>query len=84
MSLRNTEMIIGVVVYTGHETKIQMNTVKGEYKVSKMMTLTNEAIFYIFMLQIFFSVSGAVMCATWTIDNAGVRYMGMDTGEYAK
>ena len=84
MSLRNTEMIIGVVVYTGHETKIQMNTVKGEYKVSKMMNLTNEAIFYIFMLQIFFSVSGAVMCATWTIDNAGVRYMGMDTGEYAK
>lgn len=41
MSLRNTEMIIGVVVYTGHETKIQMNTVKGDYKFSKMMMLTN-------------------------------------------
>ena len=41
MSLRNTEMIIGVVVYTGHETKIQMNTVKSEYKFSKMMNLTN-------------------------------------------
>ena len=41
MSLRNTEMVIGIVVYTGHETKIQMNTVKGEYKFSKMMNLTN-------------------------------------------
>jgi hypothetical protein len=41
MSLRNTEMVIGVAVYTGHETKIQMNTVKGDYKFSKMMNLTN-------------------------------------------
>ena len=58
-----------MVVYTGHETKIQMNTVKSEYKFSKMMNLTNEAIFYIFLLQIFFSLTGAVVCATWTIDN---------------
>lgn len=50
MSLRNTEMVIGVVVYTGHETKIQMNTVKGSYKFSKMMNQTNAAIFYIFLL----------------------------------
>lgn len=41
MSLRNTEMIIGIVVYTGHETKIQMNTAKSAYKISKMMHLTN-------------------------------------------
>ena len=84
MSLRNTEMVIGIVVYTGHETKIQMNTVKGEYKFSKMMNLTNQAIFYIFMLQIFFSLTGAIVCATWTIDNQDVRYMAMNKGEYGK
>ena len=50
MSLRNTESVIGIVVYTGHETNIQMNTVKSGYKVSKMMGLTNVAIFWIFML----------------------------------
>ena len=84
MSLRNTEMVIGVVVYTGHETKIQMNTLKSEYKFSRMMLKTNEAIFYIFMLQIFFSITGAVVCALWTVDNAENSYMGMDRGEYRK
>jgi len=44
MSLRNVEEILGIVVYTGHETKIQMNTTKSSYKVSKMMQLTNMAI----------------------------------------
>jgi phospholipid-translocating ATPase len=37
MSLRNTEEILGIVVYSGHETKIQMNSTKSVYKVSKMM-----------------------------------------------
>ena len=66
MSLRNVEEVIGIVVYTGHETKIQMNTVKSSYKVSKMMDLTNYAIFYIFILQVIFSLCGSVICAYWT------------------
>ena len=45
MSLRNTESILGIVVYTGSETKIQMNSSKSVYKVSKMMEMTNTAIF---------------------------------------
>ena len=80
MSLRNTESIIGVVVYTGHETKIQMNTVKSGYKVSKMMGLTNVAIFWIFMLQILFSVSGATVSAYWTVDNSDNPYLSFDQG----
>lgn len=80
MSLRNTESIIGIVVYTGHETKIQMNTVKSGYKVSKMMGLTNVAIFWIFMLQILFSVSGATVSAYWTVDNVDNPYLGLNMG----
>ena len=67
MSLRNTEMIIGIVVYTGHETKIQMNTAKAAYKTSKMMHLTNKAIFSIFIMQVIFSFSAAGISATWTM-----------------
>ena len=50
MSLKNTEFVIGCVVYTGHQTKIQMNSAKAVYKVSKMMKKTNTLIFWIFML----------------------------------
>lgn len=81
MSLRNTESVIGIVVYTGHETKIQMNTVKSGYKVSKMMGLTNVAIFWIFILQILFSISGATVSAYWTVDNEDNPYLGMHYGD---
>lgn len=75
MSLRNTEEILGIVVYTGHETKIQMNTTKSPYKVSKMMKLTNEAIFWIFIMQCIFSLSGAYICAFWTTQNLDNSYL---------
>ena len=80
MSLRNTEEIIGIVVYTGHETKIQMNTSDAVYKVSKMMALTNLAIFYIFILQVLFSLAGAFICATWTLENQDNPYLAFDMG----
>ena len=66
MSLRNTEQVLGLVVYTGHETKIQMNTTKAQFKVSKMMHTTSAAIFWIFILQVIFSFAGAMYCAYWT------------------
>jgi len=77
MSLRNTEYVIGVVVYTGHETKIQMNTTKSDYKVSKMMRLTNLAIVYIFVMQVIFSCAGAVYCAYWQDDNYENPYLAL-------
>ena len=80
MSLRNTEHVLGIVVYTGHETKIQMNTTKSGYKMSRMMTLTNQAILQIFLLQVFFSVIGAAFCATWTLDNEDNPYLEMTHG----
>lgn len=36
MSLRNTEFVIGVVVYTGHDSKIQMNSAGAVYKTSNV------------------------------------------------
>ena len=36
------------------------------------------------MLQIFFSVTGAVISAQWTVENTDANYMGMRTGDFAK
>ena len=48
MSLRNTEYIYGVSIYTGHDTKMQKNSTRSQYKVSKMMNQTNLMIVTIF------------------------------------
>lgn len=50
MSLRNTEFVIGIVVYTGSDTKIQMNSSSGKYKTSRIMNQTNQSIAIIFLL----------------------------------
>lgn len=34
--LRNTEYIYGVAVYTGHDTKVMMNSAKPRFKLSQL------------------------------------------------
>lgn len=34
--LRNVEWAIGIVLYTGHDTKIMLNSISGKYKTSKV------------------------------------------------
>ena len=42
MSLKNTASVTGLVVYTGHDTKIQMNSAGAIYKTSNIMRGTNQ------------------------------------------
>jgi magnesium-transporting ATPase (P-type) len=59
-SLRNTEFAYGLVVFTGHETKIMKNSVKSRAKFSKLETSTNNYIFMIVLLQFTISLIGAI------------------------
>ena len=34
--LRNTNFVYGVAIYTGHETKVMMNSAKPRYKISEL------------------------------------------------
>jgi phospholipid-transporting ATPase len=43
-SIRNTNYIYGVVVFTGHDTKIMKNSAAAKYKFSSLEILTNKAI----------------------------------------
>ena len=67
MSLRNTEHITGIVVYTGHDSKIQMNSAGRVYKTSNIMHVTNRQIMLVFLIQMFASALGSALGTTWTI-----------------
>ena len=61
MTLRNTESVVGLVVYTGHDTTIQMNNSKARYKMSKIMKSTGMKIWQIFTLQFIIALTAAVI-----------------------
>lgn len=66
-SLRNTEFIYGLVVFTGHETKIMMNSVGSKAKFSKLETATNIYIFQIVLIQLAISIIGAIFNTAWQV-----------------
>lgn len=41
-SLRNTDWVYGLVIYTGHDTRIMMNSSKARTKFSKLEVQTNK------------------------------------------
>lgn len=46
--LKNTEWVVGIVVYTGNDTKIMKNAEPSKPKLSKIELKTNYSILYIF------------------------------------
>jgi len=52
MSLRNTESIYGLVVFTGHETKVMKNSEQSKHKASRLEVATNNSIKLIFCIEI--------------------------------
>ena len=67
MSLRNTEHVTGIVVYAGHDTKIQKNSTGAVYKTSDIMKITNKQILIVFLIQILCAAIGASIGSTWTV-----------------
>ena len=41
MSLKNTDFVFGIVVFTGHETKVMKNNTDPKYKFSRLELLMN-------------------------------------------
>ena len=50
--IRNIEFWVGVVIYTGSETKIMMNSKKPPTKVSNVMKMMNKMLYTVFAFQI--------------------------------
>jgi magnesium-transporting ATPase (P-type) len=59
-SLKLTDYIIGVVVYTGHDTKIMKNSPKAKSKTSRVEDTMNTQILTVFLFQIILATSSAI------------------------
>lgn len=66
-SLKNTEWVWGIVVYSGHDTKIMKNSSKSRTKFSKLELQTNRQIIFVFMFQMTICIVGAGFNQLWTL-----------------
>ena len=63
--LMNTEYVIGMTVFTGHDTKVMKNSAKAKFKFSKSEDLTNKFIICILILQLILASIGGLVGMVW-------------------
>ncbi|XP_060651447.1 probable phospholipid-transporting ATPase IA isoform X3 [Drosophila nasuta] len=64
--LRNTAWIFGLVIYTGHETKLMKNSTSAPLKRSTVDKLTNTQILMLFMILISLCITSGLCNLFWT------------------
>lgn len=67
--LRNTAHVYGIVVFSGHDTKIMRNSAKAKYKFSKLEKYSNKAIALVLMTQFFMSLIASTFGTAWVYNN---------------
>jgi phospholipid-transporting ATPase len=76
-SLRNTEFILGAVVYTGHQTKIMLNSVSARPKRSHLDHITNYFVLLLFVVLLVVCFLLALTYSLWEYNNGplAARYI---------
>uniref|UniRef100_A0A8C3LRP7 Phospholipid-transporting ATPase n=1 Tax=Chrysolophus pictus TaxID=9089 RepID=A0A8C3LRP7_CHRPC len=64
-TVRNTEAVVGIVVYAGHETKAMLNNSGPHYKRSKLERKVNSDILWCVLLLILMCLAGAIGHGIW-------------------
>lgn len=75
-SLRNTDWVIGVVVYTGHDTRIMRNSVKSKQKFSRLERMITKSILIIMLIEAIMCAVAGAFATVWNDVNA------QDTASY--
>jgi phospholipid-transporting ATPase len=65
--LRNTEYVLGLVVYSGHNTKIMKNAKNPPNKMSNVMRVMNKLLLTVFLFQI-------LICSVFSVMNFMFRF----------
>jgi magnesium-transporting ATPase (P-type) len=64
-SLRNTDFIYGISIYTGHDTKVMMNSSKSKPKFSKIEIAMNRYILISILIQVLVCTFSALYTVIW-------------------
>ena len=72
-SLKNTEWVIGVVIYTGKETKMRMGFQTSSFKRTFVVKQTNTYIAIILVIMLAFAVACTIAESIWLGFNSGIR-----------
>ena len=85
-SLKNTEWVVGICVYTGHQTKIMLNSPKSRTKYSNLEKGTNRQIIIIFILQWVLCAFCAGYYTFWVYSNESdtENYLGLKKLDQSK
>lgn len=72
--IRNTKFAIGIVIYTGMNTKIMKNHKKPRHKVSNIMRLMNKMLYTVFAFQFVIIIILAGLNNNWVKNNSSEQY----------
>ncbi|KAJ9187328.1 hypothetical protein P3X46_002795 [Hevea brasiliensis] len=74
--LRNTDYIYGVVIFTGHDTKVMQNSMAPPSKRSKIERRTDKIIYFLFFILVLMSFIGSIFFGIATredLDNGRMK-----------
>jgi phospholipid-transporting ATPase len=78
--LKNTDYVYGVVVYTGRDTKIVMNSKKPPQKSSNIMRMMNRILISVFIFEACLCFGFAAASTSWNSQNASDHeYLDLDS-----
>jgi len=84
-SLRNTEWIYGLVAYTGHQTKIMLNSVNAKPKKSRMEVKMSIKIYFIFLILLVLCFGAGLIYVLWMTQNLDqIPYLGITQINFVK
>jgi phospholipid-transporting ATPase len=79
-NLRNTEWVVGIAVYTGHDTKVMMNSTDTPSKRSHVEKQMDGVVITMLLSLAILGTASAVFCSQW-ITSSAARHWYIDVNE---